>query len=1049
VSHICLICLSHIYICVCAEPALKLNELMWLLFSKKNAPTIVLVDGSRSMEHIVVGSFYRQLSQWVQQGGNPNVLMCLFGSDGENDNHIGELRGLKTPREFETLSENYGITQFARVSTSAHDIEEALKTLKYSHPGVKFNVVIVGDGEFNDDQYDKNNNLCYGDEKLIQTFQTYAGVVSTLHILVVPFSRAQATSDALSKSFAAGLDGTSVTVSVKPFNLDALHATLETTSMPTPPAGFSQPVFGGKCWLAFNNDKLLATPAEQLRASLRGAHPEQQQQLVEALAHAALGLTHAGQVNRLRNNMSLQNVWRLTKEMNSVMGTSQLNEVMNQVTTAGSRIPELRDLMRSSTDTNVNTDFNKQLIDFVGDEKLTCPFLVISPELLVDPVPMQQSVPTNVELAATVRAFAQARTVASTEVFSKSANSSASQAAETKVNDADIEKKYVPLLSLDDLPAERTDVATQQTIVDYVSVLLSAVVGMMDKRISGFLLLRWVLLLLSAGDQGPLQVDKNPTWKILSKVFRYYVEHAHGVNLQPAKMSESIRNMLGHKTTFALFAFGCKTFPTMAPKEFSELLRQVALGQTLSSMVHFKNIRKYIAAPLDSEDGSEDDPEDDSEDDPESKSDADSGPVSSSSSGSADVVRRQKARKAGNSRFDGPRVNPVPLPKRRNRRRRPKIGWKQLERVKAWLQGDKLKAAFRQFQSESHDVGTPVSGFGVRQWLAQGLDDEKDRKLFLFYLNVLGDDEVEVDMETKTDDEKVALSSKECGFCGMWSDDVKKHVTDVVPSTTCKYFKAFIPSLHSKTNVAGSFSCVACKEEFSNRSQRTKHLKSTTGECRRGQTKVMWEAHLVSVRNFVAALWQLTEELIESEAQNHQATLTLEMIQSIHSQPTEYVSGEDLVSQAAVLQLLGDEVAQIVKTRGKLTVFDVCSIMKEKKEAEAVQHPEAGSPSSSSSSQPQQQEQKESEAAASSGGDDEKKDEAVELDSSYLQEVLAKAKRTTTQRLASHLNSLKSFNECFVCMEEVAGASPLPCGHTLCGPCLHSFCQVLIHSAHV
>ena len=211
----------------------------------------------------------------------------------------------------------------------------------------------------------------------------------------------------------------------------------------------------------------------------------------------------------------------------------------------------------------------------------------------------------------------------------------------------------------------------------------------------------------------------------------------------------------------------------------------------------------------------------------------------------------------------------------------------------------------------------------------------------------------------------------------------------------------------------------------------------------------MWEAHLVSVRNFVAALWQLTEEFIQSEAQKYGgATLTLEMIQSIHSQPTEYVSTQELASQATVLRLLGPQVAQIVKTGGRLTVFDVCSIMEEKKDAEAVPHSEANSSSSSSSSQAQQQEQKESKAAASPGGDDEKKDEAVELDSSYLQEVLAKAKRTTTQRLASHLNSLKSFNECFVCMEEVAGASPLQCGHTLCGPCLHSFCQVLIHLAH-
>lgn len=910
-------------------------------------PALLFVDGSASMNANVGRSFYRDMGGWIMSSKNKHVQVSLFGSRSDGpayDNHIDELRGLKTPQEFKELGEKHVFDEFVKTYTYAYDIQRALD-IEASVPNrEKKTIVIVGDGGFNDAQ------------NVVNAISQHSDLISAVHILVVPDTACDICKT-LSKTFADGLHATSVTVSVKFFTATGLKSALETSSMPAQLAGFSQPVFAGECWLSFNNDKLLATSDQELRASLRGAPPEDQQHLLEAVTHAALGLTHAGQINRLQQNKSLQNVWRMTKAIHNVTG--QLADVMNRVTTAGSLNPELKELMRSSNTTNVNINFNTWLLDFVQKDPTDQEYLVIPPEPLVDSAMMQNPVPTNVDLAAIVIAFKKAKTVKSEAVFSKGANPSANRPDEAST-------KYVPLLSLNHLPADTTDVATQQTIQDYVSLLLSAVAGTTEKRISGFLLLRWVLLILSSGDQGPLQVDKNPTWKKLKTVFLYYVEHAHGVNLQPARMSESILNMLGHKTTFALFAFGCKTFPTMCPTEFSELLKQVALGQTLRCMVRSQKIRKHLAAHSS-----------------------------------------------------------------------PAICWKQWDRVKAWLKGDdELKAAFRQFQGESHDVGTPVSGSRVRQWLAQGLLDEKDRKLFLFYLDVFCGNQVEVNMLAlaKTDDEnkEVALSSKECGFCCIPCSDVKNHVKDMVKFTKQKHFKAFVPCMHDRSNQEGNFYCVACKETFPNISQRTTHLKSTTGTCRRGQTENMRKAHLVSVSGFVKVLWKLTKKLIESEAQEHNATLTFEMIKDIHSQPTEYVSTQELASQDEVIRSLGKVVVRALETGGKLTVFQVCSTVEEKEDAE---FPEADSSGLPSSSQPQKQEQEES--------SDEKKNQAVEMDPVYLEKVLATAQRQTTDRINNEVNSLKSLNTCFACMEKVAGAGPLQCGHALCGPCLHNLCQVV------
>lgn len=65
------------------------------------------------------------------------------------------------------------------------------------------------------------------------------------------------------------------------------------------------------------------------------------------------------------------------------------------------------------------------------------------------------------------------------------------------------------------------------------------------------------------------------------------------------------------------------------------------------------------------------------------------------------------------------------------------------------------------------------------------------------------------------------------------------------------------------------------------------------------------------------------------------------------------------------------------------------------------------------------------------------------MDPKYAQSLAQRLDDLATEDTLVHLQSLKSFSDCFVCMEEVVGSSKLACGHTLCGPCLHAFCQVI------
>ena len=98
----------------------------------------------------------------------------------------------------------------------------------------------------------------------------------------------------------------------------------------------------------------------------------------------------------------------------------------------------------------------------------------------------------------------------------------------------------------------------------------------MQRKITGFQLLRWVLLLRLVVPS----VEENPTWDRLREVFDTYLEEGrHSVNLSPAEMSETTRNMLGESSTFALFAWGCRKFPSMAPAAFSELVGQTVLAR--------------------------------------------------------------------------------------------------------------------------------------------------------------------------------------------------------------------------------------------------------------------------------------------------------------------------------------------------------------------------------------------------------------------------------------------------------------------------------------
>ena len=66
-------------------------------------------------------------------------------------------------------------------------------------------------------------------------------------------------------------------------------------------------------------------------------------------------------------------------------------------------------------------------------------------------------------------------------------------------------------------------------------------------------------------------------------VFEHYVEGRHGVKLHPAHLSETIAALLGERTTFALFFWGCREYPAMATPAFATFMQQTALGACLAT----------------------------------------------------------------------------------------------------------------------------------------------------------------------------------------------------------------------------------------------------------------------------------------------------------------------------------------------------------------------------------------------------------------------------------------------------------------------------------
>ena len=209
--------------------------------------------------------------------------------------------------------------------------------------------------------------------------------------------------------------------------------------------------------------------------------------------------------------------------------------------------------------------------------------------------------------------------------------------------------------------------------------------------------------------------------------------------------------------------------------------------------------------------------------------------------------------------------------------------WQQECRVRQWLACIELQATFQRFEAETHAPGhNPVMGYNVRQWLAVELT-HADRELFLFFLEVLAGAEPQVDMKAKADDETVALSSRECGYCCRVTKDIISHVKGLEPPT-----RKWDGHYHQRTNVDQNFSCPSCQMKFKTRSQRTKHVQKTTGDCVRGQTRIMRQHHLQCVARFVEGLRAALDDFLQGEARRDKTPMDFARIRKIYQVLLKY-----------------------------------------------------------------------------------------------------------------------------------------------------------------
>jgi hypothetical protein len=909
--------------------------------------------------------FAKHLKELQEKNPDWVVYVVFFGGSSEEryHNRLG-VGGLLTPEELWKAIEGKTYTDICQTGTDHFDIVEKIQEVRKKHQGQLLNTVVISDGEFDDNQAFAQDV----DEKCKDKIQTL-----TIHIVpekTVDQQHQKSVDTVTGKvlqAFAKGLETSDLLFSAVPFSPDNVDKSLIVGQKPDRTGQNSNPVFvGDNTWLVFKNVNRIQyrmTP-EELLQSIGKMTLAEKMDLARVMYQAMEPLTHADQVRRLVND-TLAVVWKVSNALLSVLlknvqeqekpgesregpplnaaaerkeeleeeenqlqeKTDRLEKVLSKLTTAGSRKPEVQKIFSSAKLTDANKIFQDVAWRFALDvvyaeeegQKFCC--LLIPPEdseERCDGQSVQTAVPDEIILAQVMGTVQRSQSVQFPGIESL---------------DDEKQERMVPLIAPEDLPPELFLALKagklKKTVMDYTSLVFSGVLGMMRHRLTGFPLLRWILLLLYVGQRdGPLNPETHPNWSKLKRIFEAYVSNGnHGVDLHPLRLNKNFKNMLGESLTNALFTWGSRNYPTMCDPAFTQLLRQVAIGRNLKNKL---------------------------------------------SKGKIDFLEPE----SDNSL------------------------WQRVEKIQKFVHTDPgIRRALERFEENAHDAGTPIHGSGkqIHERLCDGLT-AKEKQLFLFFLQEhWGTPVVEPNFV------RGALSTKTCGLCGKNCKQVKDHVEKNQRHSKTYFDGTYDKNFHadSKKNTR----CPACKAEFKTHQERDQHLDDPDGQlCRFGRTQEMWEGYRDVVRTFVQQLQEMLDGFIRKLSKGCVA-LTFEEIRSACSRSVNPVPASTFAQQESVVLLLGRDVAEFLGSTDELTVSNVCSVMESEAEAKA-------------------------------------EEVALQMNSSYLQHVLDAAKVEGGDGYLRILGAKTCTGECFVCQMEVAGSHNLPCGHTICGSCLYSFCQV-------
>lgn len=522
------------------------------------------VDISGSMDGSCGKNFYKDLKDdiLVLAKKNPkvNIMIMPFGYSRSGFEEVGgkyiyrnEVKNPKcvfTPEEFAILINTTDKKDL--VSPHGTDVYAIVQFLNNWETG-NLNLIVIGDGGF-----EKPNVLI---KSMIENFHK----LSTMSLHVVGGS--SGTTETLTKTFMAGLKDTTASFPVRDFSLESLRAAAEASSTrPNAPEGFSVPVFAGVDWLSLRKEMIPAKP-EELTRSLNGVGTEEMERLVGGMLYI-LASIDANQVTRLADG-DFPSIWKIAKVMKNMSSGDEakktaLKKEIDRISGIASRIPSLQEMIADSKKTEYQQDFLKSLVAAIGG-KYIVPTVAIGLDGKMPSFP-----PKSAEVG---------------EMLGRFLGATVGPPIDPAI-DGDFER--VPMLTKEEIGLLLPNV--QSAFVDYISLLVSGVLGVMNERLNGFLLLRLVLHLMS----GPFRRGGSP----IAEIFTQYLAGNHRVFwLKTAdglgKASDEILNYLGEASTFALLSWGVHEFPSLASEEFKTFLLMIQQGRAFASVVKSGGIMNH------------------------------------------------------------------------------------------------------------------------------------------------------------------------------------------------------------------------------------------------------------------------------------------------------------------------------------------------------------------------------------------------------------------------------------------------------------------------